>query len=260
MMEGNGQAVSLRWMGWWVLMGALLLPARGAAQSSGGAVWEEQRTLEDAVQVESLGQALQVAGTPAPSAAQKKRPLATVTSPTNQQSFQVSLLTESEALALFLELRKDPSIPFGFVFEGAHARAHAAVRQLENMGIIAGKAWVEGDLHTTSREFGGDIRHEFNVAPMILVGSQQVNHPWVLDPAFAERPVPFDDWKTLVAGGGKSKVTSTYFTPRFHYGPREKHLSKSAYAAGDIQDAQEINEIYIERLQIAREIKKTKQP
>ena len=88
---------------------------------------------------------------------------------------------------------------------GGREEALALVVQV----LIAGKAWVEGDLHTTSREFGGDIRHEFNVAPMILVGSQQVNHPWVLDPAFAERPVPFDDWKTLVAGGGKSNASAT---------------------------------------------------
>lgn len=234
----------------WVAI-ALLLSTAAAGEATGHGAWQTQPKADEAAQVAALFQALKVAQ--ARGAAPKVRPLGTVTSPSNKQTFQVSVVTEAEARALVQTLRKDPALPFEYPFDGSYARAHAMVRNLEKAGVIAGKAWVEGNpLCLYSEEFG-EIRLDYHVAPMILVGSPEANTLLVLDPSLSLEPLSLTAWKALLTRRTQSKVTETYFTPRFHYGPYEKAEAKSDYDEESVEDALDSNEKFWHMLAFVRE-------
>ena len=245
---------NMGWKGLGVMLFAGLLPTWAEAQSTNYAAWEKQRKLDEAAQVQALVQSLKAAQPQVRGAAPQTRPLGTVTSPSNKQTFQVSVVTEAEALALVQTLRKDPAIPFEYLQDGAYARAHTMVRNLEKAGIIAGKAWIEGKppLCAFSEEFG-EIKLDYHVAPMILVGSQLANTIQVLDPSLSLKPLSLTAWKALLTRRTQAKVTETYFTPRFHYGPYEKAEAKTGYDEESIEDAIDSNDKFWQMLAFIRE-------
>lgn len=245
----------------WMQLGrvafVLLLPTAAAAVTTDHGAWETLPVLDEAAQVAALVQGLKAAQ--ARGAAPKARPLGTVTSPSNKQTFQVSVVSEAEARALVQTLRKDPALPFEYPFDGSYARAHAMVRNLEKAGVIAGKAWVEGKpLYHYSEEFG-EIPLDYHVAPMILVGSPEANTLLVLDPSLSLEPQSLTAWKALLTRRTQSKVTETYFTPRFHYGPYEKAEAKSDYDEESVEDALDSNEKFWHMLAFVREQMKRRQ-
>lgn len=184
--------------------------------------------------------------------APEKRPKATIDSKSNKQNFQVSIITESEAMAFFQEFKNDKSIPFEFPFDGCYARAHTMCQRLEKKGIIAGKGWVEGELQVTSPEFG-PIRWNYHVAPMVMVRVNGKDVPYILDPSIMDKPVPFEEWKKKMTTNKGTKATAEYFTPRYHYGPYEKTEQKTDYDEESNEDASDSNDKFIQMLQFYRD-------
>jgi hypothetical protein len=160
-----------------------------------------------------------------------------------QEPFSVSVITKAEITKLFNEIKNYPTIPFGFPLDGCYARAHTMVQLLEQKGIVATKAWIEGELYLETKSFG-KIRWIYHVAPMVMVMENGKEVPYVIDPSMFDKPVPYSEWKAAMTKDKNAKVESEYFTPRFNYSPDEKEISRTAYDLDTLDDARETNSYY----------------
>ncbi len=163
----------------------------------------------------------------------------TVYSPHNKKSVELTILSEERAMDVFNKLKSDEDIPFNFPYEGCFARAHKMALDMDDMGIVSGKAFVEGELlmKMNGQEFGWS----YHVASLVLVkkGSKMV--PTVIDPAIFDKPVPFEEWKAFLLKDPKSKKTSEYFTKRFNYDPETRHSDLKDYNEEELENMVAIN-------------------
>lgn len=113
------------------------------------------------------------------------------------------------AKKLFKKLSEMPDIPFNYLPDGCHARAHIMATRLEKMGVQTEKAWLVGDLVPKKDP---SINWRFHVAPSI-----QVQLPdgkitrMVIDPSVSDRPLTGEEWAALIPSKGKGALTESRF-------------------------------------------------
>jgi hypothetical protein len=168
---------------------------------------------------------------------EKKYPLY---SKNNNQKIDISVLTEEDANSIFSELAEREDIPFGFLVDGCYARAHKMVRIMDDKGITAGKAFLEGDLFVDTPQFG-EVGWNYNVAPVVMVKKGNSVTPYVIDPSLFKKPVPYEEWKALILKKSKSKLVREYYTNRFAYDPTERTSKFTEYQEDSLDDMDTAN-------------------
>lgn len=165
----------------------------------------------------------------------------------NTSRIEVSVVSLSRAQDIFKQLSENEDIPHRFVMEGCFARAHAMVQQMDEMGLISAKAYVEGDLQIDGGKFG-PVRWSYHVAPMLMVKTPKGIIPYIFDPSLFKGPVPFEEWKALMLKNPKSKYTGEYYTSRFNYNPDTRHAKFTDYREEDLEHAREVNRNFLRAL------------
>jgi hypothetical protein len=69
-------------------------------------------------------------------------PLGKLVSISNNQTIELSVVSEEELSKYFDELASNKDIPFLYAYDGCYARAHKMSQILESKGIITGNAFV----------------------------------------------------------------------------------------------------------------------
>jgi hypothetical protein len=107
-----------------------------------------------------------------------------------------------------------PCIPFLYPDDGCWARAHEMRRLMNNMGIYPRKVWIEGNLHTPTRNNPNCfVPWGWHVAPTICVRRSWLFWWWpaerkVIDPSLFTTPVTQAQWKS-VQGDPGATLTDT---------------------------------------------------
>lgn len=164
---------------------------------------------------------------------------ATLYSKDNNQKISLSVLSEDDAANIFNDLASRDDIPFGYPMDGCYARAHKMVRIMEDQGIIAGKAFVEGNLFIDTKF--GEVGWSYHVAPVILVKTGGKIQPYILDPSMFNKPVPYDTWKSKMLEKKKATFDREYFTNRFAYDPDDRNVKYTDYQDEQLQDMNNTN-------------------
>lgn len=164
---------------------------------------------------------------------------ATLISKDNNQKIDLTILSEDEVNNTFTEIAARDDIPFAYPMDGCYARAHKIVRILEDKGIIAGKAFLEGELFIDTKY--GEVGWGYHVAPVVLVKKGNAILPYVIDPSLFSKAVPYEEWKAKITSKSKSKLAREYFTNRFAYDPGDRVLSLKAYEDENIDDMESTN-------------------
>lgn len=171
-------------------------------------------------------------------------------SPENNQKIKLSVISETELSTLFANLAARKDIPFGYP-DGCFARAHKMVHILEDQGIIAGKAFLEGMLFVDT-EFG-QVGWGYHVAPVVMVKKGSKILPYVLDPSLFNTAVPQSEWKALMLENPKSIFKKDYYTNRFAYDPRDRTADYHEDVDEFMEDMNATNNNYTKKLQEMRE-------
>lgn len=170
---------------------------------------------------------------------QVENKITTLYSKDNDKKIDLSTLSEDDAISLFNEIAGRKDIPFGFPMDGCYARAHKVVRILEDQGIIAGKAFVEGELYVDTKF--GEVGWGYHVAPVIMVKKGSATVPYVIDPSLFTKPVPQSEWKAKMLAKSKSKFTREYYTNRYSYDPDDRTANYSNYTEESVEDMEQTN-------------------
>lgn len=170
----------------------------------------------------------------------------TLYSKDNNQNIELSALTEAEAKKYFKLLASQKDIPFGFPLDGCYARAHKMVQILEEKGVIAGKAFIEGNLFVDTPDFGV-IQWGYHVAPVVMVKVGNTAVPYIFDPSLFNKAVPYEAWKAKILEK-KSTVSGEYFTNRFAYDPDDRDIVRTSYTEASLEETDSLNENYTELL------------
>lgn len=165
--------------------------------------------------------------------------LSSVYSAANKKHISLSVLTEEQANDIFTKLKNDEDISFKYQFEGCYARAHKMAIVMDDMGIVSGKAFLEGEFYVDTKL--GAIGWTYHVASLILVKKNGKKIPMIIDPAFFDQPVSYEKWKALLVKKSQSKIKSEYFTKRFNYTPKASQADLIKYDEDDLLDMEEAN-------------------
>lgn len=160
----------------------------------------------------------------------------------NNQKIDLTVLSEDEVTNIFNDLAARDDIPFGFPMDGCYARAHKMVRIMESKGVIAGKAFVEGQLFVDTKY--GEVGWSYHVAPVVLVKIGGKIQPYVIDPSIFNKPVPYETWKGKMLEKKKAVFDREYYTNRFAYDPDDREERYSDYRDENIQDMNDTNRHY----------------
>ncbi|RPJ78261.1 MAG: hypothetical protein EHM20_04330 [Alphaproteobacteria bacterium] len=191
------------------------------------------------------------------SAAPKTQPTTILESPENNKSIELTVLTEKNVNSIFSDLASRKDIPFGYPMDGCYARAHQMVQILEEQGIIAGKAFIEGDLFVESSEFG-EVNWGYHVAPVVMVKKGNKTIPYVIDPSLFNKPVPQAEWKAKMLTKSKASMSREYYTKRFAYDPSERESDLTDYPEETVDDMVKTNQNYSDLLKRFKERLKNK--
>jgi hypothetical protein len=110
-----------------------------------------------------------------------------------------------------------PCIPFMYPRDGCWGRAHEMRRLMVDMGLWPGKIWIEGSLHTPTRNYiACFVNWGWHVAPTLCVRRRRGWWPWlwwwgqrmVFDPSLFTTPVTPAQWKS-VQGDANAVLTYT---------------------------------------------------
>lgn len=152
----------------------------------------------------------------------------------NRKQIELTVLSAERAQEVFSILAKDEENSFNFPMDGCYARAHRMAQLMDEMDIVSGKAFIEGNLYVDSKEV--EIGWSYHVASLIAVKKNGKIIPTVIDPVLFNRPVPYTEWKAKLLAKPKSKLVSEYFTKRFNYDPDSRHDDMSDYLEDDIEN------------------------
>lgn len=128
----------------------------------------------------------------------------------------VTVLSESDAQKLFVEMKGHSEIAFDFILDGCIERAHEMSRLMLLKGItpIKAFAYVEsGPLLLAPRPMknGQPIEWWDHVAPAVLVPIKDELVPYVIDPSIENKAVPNTQWMlTMTKGNSASKAQLRY--------------------------------------------------
>jgi hypothetical protein len=164
---------------------------------------------------------------------------ATLYSKENNQKVDLTVLTEDEVNNVFSDVSAREDIPFGYPMDGCYARAHKMVRLMEDQGIIAGKAFVEGELYVDTKF--GEVGWSYHVAPVVLVKKGGKVEPYVIDPSLFQKAVPYQAWKAKMLEKKKASLTHEYYTNRFAYDPDDKNANYTEFQEEQLMDMNQAN-------------------
>jgi len=162
--------------------------------------------------------------------------ISTVKSKLNKKTVELSVLSEAQALEVFNELKNDKDNSFEYPLEGCYARAHRMATQMDKMGIVSGKAFIEGDNIVIDTSIG-TIEWGYHVASLVMIKVGKKLVPSVFDPAIFDRPVSYAEWKKRILKRPESKFTKEYFTKRFNLDPTSVNANRTDYDAQEVKDA-----------------------
>ncbi len=152
----------------------------------------------------------------------------------NNQKIDLSVLSDVEAKKMFDEIISHDEIPFGYPMDGSYARAHKMVRLMDEQGITAGKAFIEGKLYADSKF--GEVGWGYQVAPVVLVKVNGKVNPYIIDPSLFDQPVPYETWRAKMLVKKKAVINSEYYTNRFAYDPDDKNSKYTDYQPAHVAD------------------------
>ena len=152
----------------------------------------------------------------------------------NNKTVELSVLSEKDAKELFKNLKEDEENSFNYPLNGCYARAHLMATRMDDMGIVSGKAFIEGDLYVDTKL--GPAGWSYHVASLIMVKVKGKNVPTVIDPSIFDKPVSFDVWKAKLLKNKNSKLQSEYFTRRYNYDPDSRYEEMEGYLEDEIED------------------------
>lgn len=161
----------------------------------------------------------------------------TITSKLNKKTIELSVLSEKYAQEVFNTLKNDEENSFNYPLDGCYARAAKMAMDMDNMGIISGKAFVEGDLLVDTKL--GEANWSYHVASLVFVKVKNKLVPTVLDPSLFDKPVSYDQWKSRLLAKKGSKFQSEYFTKRFNYDPDSRYDDMESYQDDQVEDMKE---------------------
>jgi len=107
-----------------------------------------------------------------------------------------------------------PCIPFLYPDDGCWARAHEMARLMINMGLLPRKVWIQGSLHTLTRNNPNCyVNWGWHVAPTLCVRRRWYwfwfwSQRMVIDPSLFTTPVSEATWKS-VQGDPNATLTQT---------------------------------------------------
>lgn len=156
-------------------------------------------------------------------------------SPFNRKNIELSILSPERAMEVFKTLKNDEDNAFNFPVEGCFARAHRMAQVMDEMDIVSGKAFLEGEFYFNDKF--GSYGWSYHVASVVLVRDKKNKLvPTVFDPGLFDRPVSLDEWKKLITKDPKSKLRSEYLTKRFNYDPDNRHDDLTQYDEEQIEN------------------------
>lgn len=104
-----------------------------------------------------------------------------------------------------------PCIPFLYPRDGCWGRAHEMRRLMVAMGLSPRKVWIEGSLHTPTRNvINCFVNWGWHVAPTLCVRRRRFSWFWwwgqtmVIDPSLFTTPVTVATWKSVQGDPGAS--------------------------------------------------------
>lgn len=163
----------------------------------------------------------------------------------NDQNIELSVISMETLNELFAELAARDDLPYAYLNDGAWARAHKMVQILENAGVIAGKAFIEGELYIDSTYAVAarlpEIGLAYHVAPVVLVLKGKAIVPYILDPSLFSGPVSHGLWKAKLLAKPQSTFTREYYTSRFYVSPIDYDKKLADYADDDLDDMERTN-------------------
>jgi len=112
-----------------------------------------------------------------------------------QQTFNAMSATSCDPLTIPV-----PCIPFLYPDDGCWARAHEMCRLMINMGLSPRKVWIQGILHTATRNNPNCyVNWGWHVAPTLCVWGPMVfqTQTMVVDPSLFATPVSEMTWKSV---------------------------------------------------------------
>lgn len=152
----------------------------------------------------------------------------------NKKTIELTVISEQYAQDVFNTLKQDEENSFNYPLDGCYARAMKMATSMEDMGIISGKAFIEGDLLVDTSQ--GEANWSYHVASLVLVKRKNKLIPTVFDPSLFDKPVSFEEWKALILKKKGSKLTSEYFTKRFNYDPDSRYDDMESYQEDQLED------------------------
>lgn len=179
----------------------------------------------------------------------------TVYSKLNKKTIKLSVLSEAHAKEVFNKLKNDADNSFEYPLEGCYARAHRMAMQMDQMGIVSGKAFIEGDNLVVDTSFG-EVEWSYHVTSLVIIKVGNKLVPSVIDPAMFEKPVSYDEWKARILKRPESKFVSEYFTKKFNMDPDTRHEDLTSYDPIEIEVSKEA----IRKYKIAYQVLKVMYP
>ena len=165
------------------------------------------------------------------------REKSSVYSALNKKKIELTVLSEEEASQVFKTLKDDEDNSFNFPLDGCYARAHLMASRMDDMGIISGKAFVEGNLYVDTTI--GEAHWSYHVASLVLVKVNGVNVPTVIDPGMFDKPVSFEVWKKKLLSDKRASLKQEFYTSRFNYDPSSLNNDMEDYLEDEVQDMKE---------------------
>ncbi len=145
----------------------------------------------------------------------------------------ISVVSSSTAQKLFSKLAPRKDIPYLAPDDGCYVRAHQVSKALEDLGIISGKIFIEGDLRAASPTNPGKTiswDSGFHVVSFVFTkNSKRKLVPLILDPTFFPAPVSLEHFIESVTGStklnGNPRLTKIFFRNRFTYTDPDENAS-----------------------------------
>lgn len=162
------------------------------------------------------------------------RPKDKVYSKLNKKTIELSVLSEEEANHVFETLKADEENSFNYPLDGCYARAHLMASRMDDLGIVSGKAFIEGDLYVQTKL--GEAGWSYHVASLVMVKVNGKNVPTIFDPAIFDKPVSYEVWKKKLLSDKRAKLQSEYFTKRFNYDPDSRYDDMEDYMEDQVED------------------------
>lgn len=180
------------------------------------------------------------------------------------------VLTEAEAKKLFAEVKNMKDIPYGYIRDGCHARAHVIADRLAKDGIAVGKVWVHGQnlwpKNALDKQDPPGIGWRMHVAPFVYVKDSAGRiKKMVLDPSTQSGAVSVEDFVKSIQPKSESQIfyakwppimdvqnfgrTVVNFSDKEYYSDAEMPPISKEQRAADMSSATKVNEQFLEVLQ-----------